>query len=104
MATNPDMLHAGILPHHASWASFFAGLTHVVVDELHVYRGLFGSHVGNLFRRLRRVAAFHGASPRFVATSATIANPDELGAKVMGSARLHVVRTRRWCTASRRCL
>ncbi len=85
VATNPDMLHAGILPHHTSWASFFAGLTHVVVDELHAYRGLFGSHVANVMRRLRRVAAFHGGSPRFIATSATIANPGELGARVLAT-------------------
>ncbi len=81
--TNPDMLHAGILPHHAAWASFFAGLKFVVVDELHMYRGLFGSNVANVMRRLRRIAAFYGAYPRFVATSATIANPGELGAEVM---------------------
>lgn len=86
VATNPDMLHAGILPHHASWAAFFAGLKYVVVDELHVYRGLFGSHVANVLRRLRRIAAFHGASPQFVATSATIANPGELGERVLGRA------------------
>jgi DEAD/DEAH box helicase domain-containing protein len=85
VATNPDMLHAGILPHHTSWAAFFAGLKYVVVDELHTYRGLFGSHVANVLRRLRRVAAFHGASPKFVATSATIANPGELGAHVLAS-------------------
>lgn len=91
VATNPDMLHAGVLPHHASWASFFAGLKYVVVDELHTYRGLFGSNVANVMRRLRRVAAFYGASPRFVATSATIANPGELGARVMASDRVSVV-------------
>ncbi|MBW2735962.1 MAG: DEAD/DEAH box helicase [Deltaproteobacteria bacterium] len=84
IATNPDMLHAGLLPHHPRWARFFAGLRYVVVDELHTYRGVFGGHVGNVLRRLQRVAAFHGASPRFIATSATIANPDELGAQLFG--------------------
>jgi DEAD/DEAH box helicase domain-containing protein len=93
VATNPDMLHAGILPHHAAWAAFFAGLEYVVVDELHMYRGLFGANVANVMRRLRRVAAFYGASPRFVATSATIANPGELGAQVLAQApeRVRVV-------------
>ncbi len=86
VATNPDMLHAGILPPHAAWAGFFAGLRYVVVDELHMYRGLFGSNVANVMRRLRRIAAFYGASPRFIATSATIANPGELGAEVLAQA------------------
>ena len=84
IATNPDMLHAGILPHHPSWAAFFAGLRYVVVDELHTYRGVFGSHVANVLRRLSRVAELHGARPRFVATSATIANPEELAALLFG--------------------
>jgi DEAD/DEAH box helicase domain-containing protein len=84
IATNPDMLHSGILPHHDRWAQMFAGLKYVVVDELHVYRGVFGSHVANVLRRLRRVAEFHGAKPQFVATSATIANPGELGEAVLG--------------------
>jgi DEAD/DEAH box helicase domain-containing protein len=91
VATNPDMLHAGILPHHSGWASFFAGLRYVVLDELHIYRGLFGAGVANVIRRLRRVAAFYGADPRFVATSATIANPGELAARVLGSSRVKVV-------------
>ncbi len=93
IATNPDMLHAGILPHHAQWASFFAGLRYVVIDEIHTCRGVFGAGVANVLRRLRRIAAFHGASPRFIATSATIANPGELAARVMGSApeRLRVI-------------
>jgi len=82
--TNPDMLHTGILPHHTSFAPFFAGLRYVVVDELHQYRGVFGSHVANVARRLRRVAAFHGASPRIAACSATIGNPAELAAAVLG--------------------
>ncbi len=85
LVTNPDMLHAGILPHHAGWAGLFASLKVVVVDELHVYRGVFGSGVANVMRRLRRIAAFHGADPRFVATSATIANPGELAGEVMAA-------------------
>jgi DEAD/DEAH box helicase domain-containing protein len=91
VATNPDMLHAGILPHHASWAGFFAGLRHVVVDELHVYRGVFGAGVANVLRRLRRVSAFHGSAPRFVATSATIANPGELAERLFSSDRVRVI-------------
>lgn len=76
--SNPDMLHTGILPHHTRWAEFFAGLRFVVLDELHVYRGVFGSHVANVLRRLRRVARFYGARPQFLCSSATIANPSEL--------------------------
>jgi DEAD/DEAH box helicase domain-containing protein len=75
--TNPDMLHVGILPHHTDWARFFTGLRYVVLDEVHVYRGVFGSHVGNVIRRLRRVCHFYGSRPLFIATSATIANPGE---------------------------
>ena len=73
--TNPDMLHSGILPQHASWAAFFAGLSHVVLDEVHAYRGVFGSHVANVLRRLVRVARYHGADPAFLGASATIADP-----------------------------
>jgi len=76
--TNPDMLHAGVLPHHTRWARFFENLRYVVVDELHSYRGVFGSHVGNVFRRLRRVCGFYGSKPQFICCSATIANPKEL--------------------------
>ncbi len=82
--TNPDMLHAGILPHHAAWARFFAGLKYVVVDELHAYRGVFGSHLANVLRRLERIARFHGANPRFLCASATIGNPREHAAKMVG--------------------
>jgi DEAD/DEAH box helicase domain-containing protein len=82
--SNPDMLHVGILPHHKSWGDFFANLAWVVVDEAHVYRGVFGSHVANVFRRLRRIAARYGASPRFALASATIANPGELAAGLVG--------------------
>ncbi len=75
--SNPDMLHTGILPHHPRWATFFANLRFVVVDELHAYRGVFGSHVANVLRRLRRVCRFYGSDPQFICTSATIANPRE---------------------------
>ncbi|MFQ6102570.1 MAG: DEAD/DEAH box helicase, partial [Anaerolineae bacterium] len=82
--TNPDMLHVGILPHHTRWASFFAGLRYVVVDEMHAYRGVFGSHVANVVRRLKRVARFYGAHPQFLCASATIANPEELARLLIG--------------------
>jgi DEAD/DEAH box helicase domain-containing protein len=82
--TNPDMLHVGVLPHHDAWASFFANLAVVVVDEAHVYRGVFGSHVANVLRRLRRVAAAYGTEPRFLLASATIANPLELAQRLTG--------------------
>ena len=84
LITTPDMLHAGILPHHASWQRFFEGLRIVVIDELHTYRGIFGSHVAQLLRRLDRVAHFHGSRPQFVAASATIANPGELATQLTG--------------------
>jgi len=73
--TNPDMLHNAILPHHTNWESFFRNLQFVVVDEIHLYRGVFGSHVANLFRRLKRICAFYGSKPNFILTSATISNP-----------------------------
>jgi DEAD/DEAH box helicase domain-containing protein len=82
--TNPDMLHVGILPHHHSWGELFANLAFVVVDEAHTYRGVFGSHVGNVLRRLRRVADIHGSAPRFLLASATIANPRELAEELTG--------------------
>src|SRR3954465_3284514 len=82
--TNPDMLHVGILPNHAAWADFFANLAVVVVDEAHVYRGVFGAHVANVLRRLRRVAAAYGTTPRFLLASATIANPVELAERLTG--------------------
>jgi DEAD/DEAH box helicase domain-containing protein len=78
VVSNPDMLHTGVLPHHTLWAEFFRNLQFVVIDEMHAYRGVFGSHVANVIRRLKRVAAFYGASPQFILTSATIANPREL--------------------------
>jgi DEAD/DEAH box helicase domain-containing protein len=89
--TTPDMLHAGILPSHASWATFFRGLRTVVIDELHAYRGVFGSHIAQVMRRLDRVAGFHGARPQIVAASATIANPGELASALTGR-RFEVVR------------
>jgi DEAD/DEAH box helicase domain-containing protein len=82
--TNPDMLHVGILPHHTAWGDFFANLAAVVVDEAHVYRGVFGSHVGNVLRRLRRIARAYGTEPRFLLASATIANPVELAERLTG--------------------
>jgi DEAD/DEAH box helicase domain-containing protein len=82
--TNPDMLHVGILPNHRAWADLFANLAVVVVDEAHVYRGVFGSHVANVLRRLRRVAAAYGTEPRFLLASATIANPVELAERLTG--------------------
>src|SRR5512132_4662352 len=82
--TNPDMLHVGILPNHPAWADFFANLAVVVVDEAHVYRGVFGAHVGNVLRRLRRVAAAYGTTPRILLASATIANPVELAERLTG--------------------
>jgi DEAD/DEAH box helicase domain-containing protein len=83
--TNPDMLHAGILPNHARWASLFQGLKYVVLDELHTYRGVFGSHMAHVLGRLRRVAAFHGARPTFIAATATIGNPREHAARLIGA-------------------
>ncbi len=82
--TNPDMLHAGILPHHASWAKLFSSLRYVVVDELHAYTGVFGSHVANVLRRLARVARFHGADPTFVCASATVGNPESHARRLTG--------------------
>ena len=87
--TNPDMVHTGILPHHPRWVDFFRQLQTVVIDEMHVYRGVFGSHVANVLRRLRRVANFYGATPQFILTSATIANPVELAEQLVeGPVRL----------------
>ena len=89
--TNPDMLHVGILPNHRAWGDFFSNLALVVVDEAHVYRGVFGSHVGNVLRRLRRVADAYGTEPRFVLASATIANPAELAERLTGFEDVTVV-------------
>jgi DEAD/DEAH box helicase domain-containing protein len=83
--TNPDMLHSGILPHHTKWATLFQNLRYVVIDELHAYRGVFGSHVANLMRRLRRICRHYGADPQFIMASATIANPREHAEHVIGA-------------------
>jgi DEAD/DEAH box helicase domain-containing protein len=82
--TNPDMLHVGVLPHHDRWGDVLQNLRYVVVDEAHVYRGVFGSHVANVLRRLRRAAAIYGAEPQFLLASATIANPGELAHSLLG--------------------
>jgi len=83
--TNPDMLHSGILPHHTKWATLFQNLRFVVIDELHAYRGVFGSHVANLLRRLRRICRHYGADPQFIMASATIANPREHAENIIGA-------------------
>lgn len=83
VVTNPDMLHTGILPHHTRWIRLFENLKYVVIDELHVYRGVFGSHVANVIRRLKRVCQFYGSNPQFIVCSATIANPRELAETVV---------------------
>ncbi|MGJ7921877.1 DEAD/DEAH box helicase [Neobacillus sp. LXY-4] len=80
--TNPDMLHSAILPHHTKWVSLFENLKFVVIDELHIYRGVFGSHVANVIRRLRRICQYYGSDPVFICTSATIANPLELAERL----------------------
>lgn len=81
--TNPDMLHTGILPHHTNWLEFFANLKFIIIDETHTYRGVFGSHVANVIRRLKRVANFYGAKPQFILASATIGNPKVLAEKLI---------------------
>lgn len=83
--TNPDMLHSAILPHHTKWVSLFENLKYVVIDELHIYRGVFGSHVANVIRRLQRICRFYGSDPIFICTSATIANPLELAENLTGT-------------------
>ncbi len=88
--TNPDMLHQGILPYHARWARFFSSLRYIVVDEVHTYRGIFGSHVANVLRRLRRIARHYGAEPQFLCSSATLRNPKELAELIVGD-EVHVV-------------
>jgi len=81
--TNPDMLHQGILPRHPSWGRFFANLAYVVIDEMHAYRGVFGSNVACVIRRLNRICEHYGGRPQFVCCSATIANPKELAEKLI---------------------
>ncbi len=83
LLTNPDMLHVGLLPNHLQWADFFATLRWVVIDEMHVYRGVFGSHVANVLRRLQRICRHYGSEPRFILTSATIANPAQLAERLI---------------------
>jgi DEAD/DEAH box helicase domain-containing protein len=83
--TNPDMLHTGILPHHTRWLRLFENLRYIVLDELHTYRGVFGSHLTNVLRRLRRIAKFYGSDPQFICSSATIANPGELASQLTES-------------------
>jgi len=81
--TNPDMLHAGILPHHTKWMRLFENLRYIVIDELHTYRGVFGSHLANVLRRLQRIARFYGSDPQFICCTATIANPGELASQLI---------------------
>ncbi len=83
--TNPDMLHSGILPHHTKWTRLFENLRYIVIDELHMYRGVFGSHLANILRRLRRICRFYGCNPQFIFSSATIANPGELASRLIGA-------------------
>ncbi|MBA2237684.1 MAG: DUF1998 domain-containing protein, partial [Lysobacter sp.] len=85
VVSNPDMLHQAILPHHTKWAQFFENLRYVVIDEIHSYRGVFGSHVSNVLRRLRRICAFYGVSPQFILCSATIGNPAEHARALIGA-------------------
>jgi DEAD/DEAH box helicase domain-containing protein len=89
--TNPDMLHAGLLPHHTRWRRLFSSLDFVVIDELHTYRGLFGSQVANVIRRLKRICAFYGSSPTFICASATIANPLQLAKKLLEEENIELV-------------
>ncbi|MFO7952208.1 MAG: DEAD/DEAH box helicase [Bacillota bacterium] len=83
IVTNPDMLHSAILPHHTKWIQLFQNLKYIVIDEMHQYRGVFGSHVANVVRRLKRICAFYGSNPRFILCSATIANPGELAGQLI---------------------
>lgn len=88
--TNPDMLHIGILPYHTKWSRFFANLKFVVIDEVHTYRGIFGSNVANVIRRLNRICKYYGSAPQFVCCSATIANPLELAESLTGHKMEHI--------------
>ncbi|MBN1685206.1 MAG: DEAD/DEAH box helicase [Spirochaetales bacterium] len=83
--TNPDMLHTGILPNHPKWIKFLSSLKYVVIDEVHIYRGVFGSHMTNLVRRLKRIASFYGSNPQFICCSATIGNPLDLASRILES-------------------
>ena len=84
VVTNPDMLHAAVLPHHTKWLRLFENLRYIVIDEAHIYRGVFGSHVANVIRRLQRICEFYGSKPQFILSSATVANPGELGRELIG--------------------
>jgi DEAD/DEAH box helicase domain-containing protein len=84
VVTNPDMLHSGILPHHTKWIKLFENLKYVVIDEVHQYRGVFGSHLANVIKRLQRICKFYGSNPKFICCSATIANPDDLARRIIG--------------------
>ncbi len=84
VVTNPDMLHSGILPHHTKWVKLFENLQYIVIDEVHTYRGVFGSHLANVLRRLKRICEFYGSHPQFICCSATIANPQELAQQITG--------------------
>ena len=84
VVTNPDMLHQGILPHHVKWIKLFENLRYVVIDEIHAYRGVFGSNLANVIRRLKRICAFYGSDPTFICCSATIQNPKELAQEMIG--------------------
>jgi DEAD/DEAH box helicase domain-containing protein len=84
VVTNPDMLHQGILPHHTLWIKLFENLKYIVIDEIHAYRGVFGSHLANVIRRLKRICKFYGSDPQFICSSATIANPQEIAEKITG--------------------
>ncbi len=84
VVTNPDMLHSGILPHHTIWIKLFENLKYIVIDELHHYRGVFGSNLSNVLRRLMRLCEFYGSKPQFILCSATIGNPKELAEKIIG--------------------
>ncbi|MHA7963338.1 DEAD/DEAH box helicase [Paenibacillus sp. CAU 1782] len=84
VVTNPDMLHSAILPHHTKWVKLFENLKYIVIDEVHAYRGVFGSHVANVIRRLKRIAAFYGSKPQFICASATIDNPREHAEALIG--------------------
>jgi len=90
LMTNPDMLHQGVLPHHTNWARFFSNLRYVVIDEMHIYRGVFGSHFANVLRRLKRICAFYNSYPQFILTSATIGNPVELAAALVEQ-KVHLI-------------
>ncbi len=93
--TNPDMLHSGILPHHTKWVNLFQNLKYVVIDELHAYRGVFGSHLANVLRRLKRICRHYGATPQFIMASATIANPGDLAQRLTGERVVELDRERR---------